>query len=139
MARAFKVTEKVKELERYSDFTTDLELHPISEQLLKLTNEAAIASSMKNLILTNKFERFYRPELGSRVQAGLFEPFDEKTVEIFRTTITTTIENFEPRAKLTDLIIKDDPDNNAVHIRVIYSINNIPEVFTFDLILNRVR
>jgi hypothetical protein len=61
--RSNKVTAKSKELERYSDFTINLDLNPITAQITKITNEEAVSTSLRNLILTNVNERFYHLDI----------------------------------------------------------------------------
>jgi len=86
--------------------------------------------SIKQLVLTNLGERFYQPDVGSKVQAGLFEPDDAPMRDLLQTSITNTITSQEPRCKLQAVNVSPVPDNNIINIQVIYSLVNVPGVFT---------
>ena len=130
MSRAVKFTASSKQIEFYSDFLANLELNPITEQLARATNENAVGNSIKQLVLTNLGERFYQPNVGSMVQLGLFEPDDLPMHDLLKTSITNTIQSQEPRANLQDVRVHSNPDNHLINIQVIYSLKNVPGVFT---------
>ena len=69
----------------------------------------------------------------------LFEPIDPVTAELVRTTIEESIENHEPRARLVNIDVQPNAENNAYYVKVVFKIINIPEEITLNLILNRVR
>lgn len=137
--RAHKFTIENKKIERYSDFTIGFDLNPITGQLAKVTNEGAVGNAIKNLLMTELTERFYHPEIGSKINSLLFDLDDPETINLLRVTISETIRNHEPRAILNDLIINDDPDNHGVRIRVVYSLINIPEPYIVNLLIKRTR
>jgi|SRR6185312_7576516 phage baseplate assembly protein W len=129
MTRAVKFTATSKQVTFYSDFGPNLDLNPITAQIAVATNENAVGQALKGLILTNIGERFYHPEIGSKVQGLNFEPNDESTLELLKTTITQTINNCEPRVQLQDLQVKQDIDHNAIYITIFYSLINITGTF----------
>ena len=63
----------------YSDFYTDLNKHPLRNTLLRKTNVDAVKQSVRNLLLTNKGERLFQPNLGGNIQAMLFEHITPQT------------------------------------------------------------
>lgn len=133
----FTVTRKA---ELYSDFLTDLDRNPITGFLAKATNENAVKQSVRNLILTTRTERFYRSDIGSKTKSLLFEPMDESTTELLRTTIGETITNCEPRVHLINVYVEADENFNAYFVNIVFEIVNIPnETFDLSLVLKRVR
>ena len=66
---ADKFTTKLKKEDLYSDFYTNLNAHPDTKQLVVNRNEDAIIRSIRNLILTDKYERPFQPDVGSRVKS----------------------------------------------------------------------
>lgn len=133
----FTITQKA---EIYSDFLNNLDLNPVTGYLAKATNANAVKQSIRNLILTTKTERFYRSDIGSKIHALLFEPVDAVTTDLLRTTITETIENNEPRAKLLNVHIEPSSEMNAYFINVYFEVINIPNnQFELNLVLRRVR
>lgn len=122
---------------------TDLDIaflsHPTTGDVTKRYDESAIKQSIVNLIMTNFQERLFHPEIGSHVQAMLFEPFTELTRGMMIKAITETVVNYEPRAQLIDVIVKDFPDNNELRVTIIFKIVNTSEPYNLDLILKRTR
>jgi len=139
MARSDRYTGLTDKPIFYADFTNNLDLNTLTGYLAKTTNENAIKSSIKNLILTGNGERFFDSTIGSKMATLLFEPIDAVTAELVRSTIKETIENHEPRANIIDIVVQANAENNSYYVKVIFKIINIPEDITLDLILNRVR
>ena len=112
--------------ELFSDFKTNLTNHPISGDLVRITNLDAIKTSVKNLILTQHFERPFKPFVGSNVTNYLFENFTPLTEEGIRDAIIEVIENYEPRAELLDVRVNEDIDRNGFNVVIIFrGVNNI--------------
>jgi len=139
MARSDRYTGLSDKPIFYADFTNNLDLNPLTGYLAKTTNENAVKNSVKNLVLTGNGERFFNSTIGSKMATLLFEPIDPVTAELVRTTIEESIENHEPRARLVNIDVQPNAENNAYYVKVIFKIINIPEEITLNLILNRVR
>jgi phage baseplate assembly protein W len=87
----------------YADFRKDLTVNPISNDIALQTNEEAIKESLKNLILTDRGERLFQPNIGSDVRASLFENATPITLKILEERVRDVINNFEPRVSLIDV------------------------------------
>ncbi len=139
-SRADKFTIETKKVTQYSDFLNDFSKNPLTGLLAMAHNEESVKQSLRNLVLTDRTERFYHPDIGSKIHSLLFEPMDVVTEELLKTTITESIKNNEPRAKLHNVDINSQPDYNAYFINIVFEIVNIPnETFDFSIILRRVR
>ena len=57
----------------FKDISLSFKRHPVTNDILALTNEDAIKRSVRNLVETINEERFFNPLLGSRVRESLFE------------------------------------------------------------------
>ena len=127
--------------EYYSDFTRNLDLNPISSILGRITNEDAVKSSVKNLILTRQTERVYQPSVGCRLYQFLFDPIDMGTATLIRDEIRGSIENYEPRANLLDVRVIPNYDDSAYQVYIIFSIKNIVpgNVVNLTIVLERIR
>ena len=69
MSKVGQLTELTKNnLEFYSDMFTDFSRHAVTGELNRKTNENAVKQSVKNLLLTNKYERLFNPEIGSNLE-----------------------------------------------------------------------
>ena len=63
----------------YSDFFTDFSAHVNTGQLNKKTNEDAVKQSVRNLLLTDMYERPFQPTIGCNLRGLLFENFTPDT------------------------------------------------------------
>lgn len=124
---------------RFTDLNLLFSPHPYTRDVLTLKNEAAIKASVKNLVLTRNFERLFHPEIGCQVNSLLFENLDNATLASIKYTIENVITQFEPRVTLTDVMVKDDSDVNAISIVITFLIGNTLQPVTVTTTLNRVR
>lgn len=139
MARADKFTALARQPVYYADITNNLDLNPETGYLATLTNAQSIANSIRNLVLTNKYERMYQPSIGSKVQALLFDPNDQNTHSLIVTTLNETIGQFEPRALAVRIDVGEVIDSNQVEISITFSMVNVTQPFNFNIVLKRVR
>ena len=138
MARSDKFTP-FKKKEYYSDFLINFDMNPVTGTLARVINEDSIKQSLKNLILTNRTERPYNPNVGSRINALLFDPLDNFTAENIKNEIKETVEAFEPRAIINEIYVYPDDERNGFTINIIFSTINIPQETRIELFLQRVR
>jgi len=123
----------------YTDFKKDLRLSPISQDITILKDEDAVKDSIKNLLLTDPGERPMQPFLGAGIRALLFENITPGTLKLIEQKVKTTINNYEPRAELIDVLASSTIDDNAVSIRVTFYIKNANQPIELDVILERIR
>jgi phage baseplate assembly protein W len=124
---------------RYKDFYNNFDVHPARGDLFVLEDADSVKNSIKNLIFTNRGERFFQPLIGSSINRTLFENISPETTFRIKTYIETTIENFEPRAKLIATYVVPSEDENAYNVTIVFSLVNNPNPISFDLLLTRVR
>ena len=126
---------------RFKDISLSFKRHPVTNDILALTNEDAIKRSVRNLVETINEERFFNPLLGSRVRESLFEVPDNTIRATLKSQIENSILNFEPRVNLTDVIINHPNDTNDLEVTVAYDIigqEATPQEITFILQPTRV-
>ena len=123
----------------FKDLDLNFTAHPIKKDIVKHVNEYAIINSVKNLILTNHFERPIRPEIGSGVSNLLFENVDPLVAAQLERAIQETISNYEPRVSLSEVIATAYPDDNRYSITLTFFIINSPNPITIDFFLERIR
>jgi len=139
LSRADAITQTLKKVDTYSDFTTNFIKHPISNELVVVKNEESVKQSFKNLILTNIFERFYNPFFGSNVERTLFENFGPWVVEDLNRYISVAAKQFENRIQILNTQITDNSEQNGISVSIVFSILNNPEPVSINLFLKRVR
>jgi len=123
----------------FSDFDTAFLPHPFTKQISRSKGVDSVKMALRNLILTNKYERLRNPNFGGNIRQFLFEPFSPAVITNIKTQIEYLVSNYEPRVRLIDTKITSDEDNNAINIRIIFSINLSQENEEVELTLYRVR
>ena len=124
---------------QFADLDLNFTPHPVTGDVGFKKDENAIKQAVKNLVLTQNFERPFHSEIGSSLRSLLFEPATPMTKEILRKTISDTITNFEPRVDLIDVEIRYTLDDTAVDVRIIFKIRNTFTPIDVNLTLERTR
>ena len=127
------------DVEVYSDFDSTFLPHPFTGQISRKTNVDSIKTALRNLILTNKYERLRNPEFGSNLRRYLFENFTDSTAYEIQDHIKFLISNYEPRIRPLEINVSTDEDNNAINIRIIFATILTEEPQEVELTLYRVR
>ena len=120
----------------FKDISLSFSPHPVTKDLPVLTNERAIARSVRNLVETIPSERFFNSLLGTDVRGSLFELFTTETVTIIEDRIQTTVANFEPRVDNVSVQVDAQYDNNELNVTVFFDIVGLEvptQSFTFIL------
>ena len=123
----------------YSDIDLKFLPQPVSKDASFSYDSQAIVRSIRNLLLTKPFERLFQPELGSEIDALLFEPISPLTASLLQDEIIRTITNWEPRAQIATVEVSAYPDQNAYEVSLFFYILNQTEPTGVNLILERSR
>lgn len=123
----------------FSDIDFNFTRHPVSGDLTRRLDDAAVKQSIKNLIMTNHFERPFHSEIGSPVMTLLFEPMTPLTTHMVRRSIIDLISNFEKRVQLLGVEVIDAEDNLSLYVTITFRIVNTERPLTLDLVLERTR
>jgi hypothetical protein len=123
----------------FSDLDLNFTIHPIRKDINRTTGDMAVINSIKNLVLTNHYERPFQPEVGSNVRRLLFENLDNLTASSIEKEIEQVIKNFEPRAKITKVNAIADFENNGFKVTMEFYIVNKTSPITINFFLERIR
>jgi phage baseplate assembly protein W len=121
------------------DLDLNFAIHPIRKDINKHRAELAVINSIKNLVSTNHYEIPFQPEIGCNIRKLLFEPLDMVTATLIEREIIETIDNFEPRASVSKVVIKPDFDNNGFQVELLFRILNRTDPVAIKFFLERVR
>lgn len=138
--RGQKFTALWRQVIYYSDFLSEFTTNPTTGALGIVTNEDAISTSIRNLVMTSPGERPGRSAIGSKVMGSLFDIGSPVALDALETSILEVIQNYEPRA--TSVQVKIDRNNiqdNSIFVTVSYRPINLPQVVTTSFTLQRVR
>jgi hypothetical protein len=120
----------------FKDLSMTFQVNPVNYDLIGLKNETAISRSIRNLVFTLPGERFFNPNLGSRVSRQLFENMDAVSASIIEDEIRDTINKYEPRVRLVNVEVSPNYDENEFNVTITYRIVGIdvlPQQLTFAL------
>jgi phage baseplate assembly protein W len=124
---------------QYKDLDLNFIVHPVKKDINKNFNEMAVINSIKNIVLTNRFEKPFDPDFGSDVRRLLFENLDTITASVLEREIETCITNYEPRVILNGVSVSPDFENNSFKVDMQFSIENTSEPVTISFLLERLR
>jgi len=124
---------------RWSDLDLDFKSHPVTKDIVTKTDVESVKRSIRNLILTNKYERPFQPEIDGGVTGYLFELSSSMTKYDIEETIKNTISNFEPRASVIGINVLLDLDRNGVNVSIFFRVVNTPDPVTIEIFLERLR
>ncbi len=122
----------------YTDIDLNLTPHPSSRDLTLKYDKDAVKRSLRNIMLTNDYERPFRPNFGANLRGLLFELADDITKFEIRNQITEAIENYEPRVVIDKIYLNEDRSNN-MFVNVHYGVRGVQEPQELEVILQRVR
>tara|TARA_B100000315_G_scaffold44708_1_gene39591 strand:+ start:241 stop:699 length:459 start_codon:yes stop_codon:yes gene_type:complete len=128
----------------YKDLNLFFTKNPLTKDVSKATDVQAIKRSVRNLVLTDRGERLFHPEIGGDVKGSLFENFTPIMEVELQSAIKNVINIYEPRVVLEEVKVNDpsgnDLDNNRLRITIQFYLDNVPEVLEeVDVFLNRIR
>lgn len=138
------MANKITRTEDFKDLDLDFLAHPTTGDIVKKTGPDAIKRSVRNLILTNFYERPFRSYIGSNAQRILFDNINPFTAQFLKDAIRDVITSFEPRVKFHNdenngILVQVDPDNNGYLVRLSFIIVNRGEPLIISMFLKRIR
>ena len=123
----------------YSDLNLNFTKNPATNDVARLTDIEAVKREVRNMVLTNQFERPFHPEIGTSIRDLLFETITPLNAVLLEDRIREVIVNFEPRADLTGIQVFDEIDNNQYRVIINFRVINSSEGVTITEFLQRLR
>lgn len=123
----------------HRDLDLSLKIHPIRKDIIPLKDDAAIKNAVKNLLISNFYERPFQDDLGANLRGLLFEPSGFLTEIQLRDNIRNVINKYEPRVKINNIDITDNTDNNSYTILVNFLIKEYDTEASVEIVLRRLR
>jgi len=127
-----------RKTEIYSDFSKELTQNPVSLDMARITNEASVKESIKNLLMTDRGERLFKPNVGCDIRKLLFDNITPNTFSLAKELIKDTLETYEPRCEIIDIDVLSEFDNE-IKITLLFTVINIETPITYSITLSRVR
>ena len=134
----FNSTNKSSRVSRrwWTDIDINMKNHPETKDVVLKYDINSIKRSVRNLIMTNNYERPFKPGLGLNLRGNLFE-LDMAHTKVIENDIIEMIALYEPRASVKTVFISNNGNNLNITVHLL--IGNDPQPHELDLILERVR
>ena len=123
---AESINDSTLNSKRYSDLDLFFTKKSSNKDVNALNNITAIKRSVRNLILTNFYEKPFHPEIGSGVRDLLFENATPLTSIAISQSVQDVIENYEPRAIIKNVLVNAQLDRNAYDVQIVFTVLNSP-------------
>ena len=134
------INDSPRNVRTYSALEVFFAAKSVSKDINKVTDIQAVKRSVRNLVLTNHYEKPFHPEIGSGVRDMLFENMTPITANILARKVEDVIENFEPRARLISVSAFPNLDRNEYNVTIeFYVINTPTELVDLTVMLERLR
>ena len=128
-----------RNVRQYSDLDLFFGKKTSDNDISKVTDVEAVKRSVRNLILTNRFERPFHPEIGSDIRALLFENMTPTIQTLLTDRIKDVLDTYEPRAVLNDVIVSGDMDKNQYGATIKFYVREVPGIQIVTEFLQRLR
>ena len=124
----------------YKDLNLNFTVNPVTKDVTTVTDVIAVKRSVRNLLLTNHYDKPFHPEIGSNIQSLLFENFGPITGNQLSRQIEEVIGNYEPRARVETVECYPVPNTNTYDVRIYFYVENLPaELQEFQTMLESMR
>lgn len=123
----------------YSDIDFTFTKRPVVNDVALSYDSQAVIRSIRNLLLTKHYERPFNPDLGSNLDALLFENFSPLTNSSIETEILNMVNSYERRARMQYVKVNANQDKNAYDVTLSFFIENATLPTTVTLFLERNR
>ena len=124
---------------RYKDLDIFFTPHPVTGDITVKTDTDAIRRSVRNIVLTNKYERPFKPNFGGSLRDMLFELDTMPKIRRVKERIVKTVETFEPRVNNVSEILEESQNTNTIRCTIFYNINNSVSNQRVEFTLTRAR
>jgi len=123
----------------YKDLSFDFTANPQTGDVATVKDAVSVKRGIRNILLTQGFERLFQPEIGSGIKNILFEPMTPLTEQRLSDACTDAIEAWEKRASVIDITVISEEEYNRYRVAIKFNINNSLITEQVDVFLNRER
>ena len=110
----------------FKDINLSFKRHPVTNDVLTVSDEDAIKRSVKNIIFTILGEKPFLPLFGSVINESLFDLNTNLNEIRISDEIKQSLLNYEPRIDNTEVTVSVYPDSNELNCTIQYDIVGIP-------------
>ena len=123
---------------QYTDIDLSFTARP-SGDIFKKVDAAAVKQSVKNLLLTSRYEKPFQPNFGANLNSALFALDTDSDPDFIQDLIADAIKNYEPRARVLSISLNLKPERNSLDATIQFQVVNTNEIVSVDVSLARLR
>ncbi len=123
----------------YKDINFDFTENPVTGDVATVKDAVSVKRGIRNVLLTENYERLFNPEFGSGVKNILFEPMTPITAQRLEDEVASAINAWEQRAEIININVISEEEYNRYRVSVKFRINNSIETEQVDVFLSRER
>ena len=124
--------------ESFADLNILMTPHPITGDITLKTDAEAIKRSVRNIVMTNFYERPFKPNLGTSLRNQLFELNDLRVRSVVSKRVKNSLEKLEPRISDVQMSF-GEMDSNNLYVTIFYTIRNSQRTQEVEFTVKRVR
>ena len=112
----------------------------LSGDVVRKYDADSIKQSVKNIVLTNRYERPWKPTMGCNIRDMLFQNFEEPWVRWeIQSRIRDELQKWEPRITVQNIFLAEHRDYSILNIQVDFTINPIGGIVTSELVTVKIQ
>lgn len=123
----------------YSDIDFTLTKRPVLGDIALSYDSQAIIRSIRNILLTKRYEKLFDPQFGSNIDALLFENISNITASALEKEISFALTNYEPRVSIQSVVVSSFPEKNGYSVTLTFYLINATQPTTVTVFLERNR
>jgi phage baseplate assembly protein W len=121
---------------KFKDISLSFVRNPVTNDILSLNDADSIKKSVINLVRTRVGERFFNSLIGTQTEDSLFELQTPELASSLELEIKTLLKNFEPRIKISSVLVSYPEESNELNVNIKYDIVGLPfPIQTIDFVL----
>lgn len=123
----------------WSDLDLNFGINPATKDIRKKVGENAIKQSIKNLLMTNKGEKPFQPEVFGGLYSYLFDPLHPFTASSMEQNIENVINTFEPRVRVDEVRVEENGAQDGYDIIIVFTLINTEQLIRVEFFLERLK
>jgi len=123
----------------FKDLDLDFAPHPMTSDVPQKTDAEAVKRAIRNLVMMNKYDKPFKPQIEARLTRLLFEPATPMTAVMVRSNIIDILNRYEPRAKINDVVVIFNEDTNTFEVTISFMLLNTRENSKVFVTIERLR
>ena len=131
-------TERLKLSRIYKDLDLAFSQSAVSGDVAKKYDVNAVKQSLRNILLTNYYERPFKPDFGTPIGGLLFEPADELTLIAVEKSVEQAVIRYEPRVTV-DLVSATFENEQTLKIQIFFHVIGIEEPQDLTQLIKKLR